>query len=208
MLALAKMQNQSLNDYLEPEHPVQKQILQTFSEMCMLAPEEVILGIDGCSAPNFAVPLFRAAWGLARLADPRDLPDERAKACRTIIASITSHPKMISGTGRFDTRLIKVGGGKLFIKGGAEGYLGIGVMPGVRNPQSPGLGIVLKVSDGDGQKRARPAVALEILKQLDLLSASQLEELSSFGPGTIIKNRRELVVGEGKPVFSLNIAAR
>jgi L-asparaginase II len=207
MLALAKMQNHSLDNYLEPEHPVQKQILQTFSEMGMLSPEDVIVGIDGCSAPNFAIPLFHAAWGLARLADPRDLPAGRAKACRTITTAMISHPEMISGPERFDTRLIRVGGGKLFVKGGAEGYLGIGIMPGVRNPHSPGLGIVLKISDGDGQKRARPAVSLEILKQLKLLSVPQLEELSSFGPGTMIRNRRELVVGEGNPVFSLDIAA-
>ena len=207
MLALAKMQNRSLDDYLEPEHPIQEQILGTISDMCMLAPEEITLGTDGCSAPNFAMPLFNAAWGLARFVDPGDLPTGRAEACRTITGAISAHPKMIAGPGRFDTRLIRVGDGKVIVKSGAEGYLGIGVMPGARNPQSPGLGIALKISDGDGQKRARPAVALEVLKQLDFLSNSQLEELATFGPVTTIKNRRELVVGEGRPVFALDIAA-
>lgn len=207
MLALAKLQGRSLDDYLDPGHPVQEQILLTISDMCMLAPEEITLGTDGCSAPNFAMPLFNAAWGLARFVDPGNLPTGRAEACRTITAAIISHPKMIAGPGRFDTGLIRVGDGKLVVKSGAEGYLGIGVMPGVRDPQSPGLGIALKISDGDSQKRARPAAALEVLKQLDLLSSSQLEDLATFGPVTTIKNRRELVVGEGRPVFSLDIAA-
>ncbi len=73
MLAAAKMRGLPLENYLDPGHPVQQDILKAFSDMCGLDPAEVRLGIDGCSAPNFAVPLRNAALGMARLCDPREL---------------------------------------------------------------------------------------------------------------------------------------
>jgi L-asparaginase II len=51
------------------------------------------------------------------------------------------------------------------------------------------LAIALKIEDGD-DKRARPVVAFEILKQLGILS-TDLPELSPMS----IKNRRGDVVG-------------
>jgi L-asparaginase II len=84
MLAYAKMRGLPLENYLEIEHPIQQDILASFADLCRLTVEEVELGTDGCSAPNFAVPLYNAALGMARLCDPRELPEARAKACRKI----------------------------------------------------------------------------------------------------------------------------
>ncbi len=205
MLAFARMQHHSLGDYLDPEHPIQRQILETLSDMCVLEPEDVILGTDGCSVPNFAIPLFHAAWGMARLCNPQELAPGRAAACQVITDAINAYPEMISGPGRFDTRLIQVGAGRLIAKGGAEGYMGVGLMPGVLESHSSGLGIAFKISDGDGKSRAHPAVALEVLRQLNIFSAVDFEKLCSFGPQIPIKNQRELVVGKGRPVFSLHM---
>ncbi|MBN1667938.1 MAG: asparaginase, partial [Anaerolineales bacterium] len=47
MLASARMQQLAIEDYLDYDHPIQRQILQAFSEMCSIAPEQVVLGIDG-----------------------------------------------------------------------------------------------------------------------------------------------------------------
>ncbi|MEA3351541.1 MAG: asparaginase [Chloroflexota bacterium] len=205
MLALARLLNLPMKDYINPDHPIQKRILQTFSEMCDLESDDVALGTDGCSAPNFAVPMQNAALGLARLCDPHNLPAKRAKACRVITNAIISHPEMISGPGRFDTRLIEVGAGSIIVKGGAEGYMGLGIMPEALASNTPGMGVTIKISDGDAKGRARPAVALEVLRQLGALSSSQLEALSEFGPRHSIKNQREIIVGEMLPIFSLNI---
>ncbi|NOY98607.1 MAG: asparaginase [Chloroflexi bacterium] len=212
MLAHAKMRGLPLDTYLDLEHPIQQDILSTFAGMCELAPEEIHLGTDGCSAPNFAVPLYNAALGYARLCDPHDLPDIRAEACRAVTAAMMAHPEMVSGYGRFDTRLMQVGGGKIVVKGGAEGYQCAGLMPGALGAGSPGVGIALKVSDGDIPKRGadgefrsrvRPAVMLEILRQLGALDESQLADLSGFGPVKAVRNWRELVVGESRPNFTL-----
>ncbi|HLO33781.1 MAG TPA: asparaginase, partial [Anaerolineales bacterium] len=199
MLAHAKMRVLPLENYLDLNHPIQQDILAMFAEMCLLPAKEVELGTDGCSAPNFAVPLYNAALAMARLCDPRELSEDRVSACRKITSAMTTHPEMISAYGEFDEQLMRIGGGRIICKRGAEGYQLIGLLPGVLSPDSPGVGIALKVSDGDASRmaldltssaRVRPAVALEILRQLGALSPEQEQALASFGPEKPIKNHR------------------
>ena len=89
MLAYAQANKQPLENYLSPEHPLQKEILRTLCEMCDLNTDQVSFGIDGCSAPNFAIPLSNAAFGFARLMDPWQLPQKRAIACNQITDAMT-----------------------------------------------------------------------------------------------------------------------
>jgi L-asparaginase II len=204
MLAHAQLKGASLEDYLEFDHPVQQSILNAFTEMCGVDPENVELGIDGCSAPNFSIPFYNAAWGWARLADPAGLAPERAAACRKITADMMAHPDMVGGPGRFDTILMETTRGRIVVKSGAEGYMGMAIMPGGIGADSPTLGIAMKISDGDGRGRARPAVSLEILRQLGALSPDELKALEEFGPSGEIRNRRgDLVVGQQSPTFTL-----
>ncbi len=214
MLAHARMRNLPLDSYLDSDHPIQKDILASFAEMCLLPSNQVELGIDGCSAPNFAVPLYNSAFAFARLCDPHALSETRANSCRKITSAMTSHPEMISAPSEFDCRLMQVGAGKIICKRGAEGFQGIGLLPGAIGPDSPGIGIAIKIMDGDlgqrrldltGYSRVRPAVTLEILKQLSVLNDSQLDELSEFGPVKLVTNHRGIVVGESRPVFKLSL---
>ena len=203
MLASAQFHGWPIEDYVNPHHPLQKSILVAFAEMCDLSPEQVNVGIDGCSAPNFAIPLYNAAFAYARLCDPVDLSPARAEACQTITHAMTTHPIMIAGPDEFDTRLMEVTGGRLVSKGGAEGYQGIGLMPGALAPNSPGVGIALKISDGGARPKVRSAVVMEVLRQLNVLSPGEWETLSAFGPGLPVHNYRKILVGEGRPCFEL-----
>jgi L-asparaginase II len=203
MLAYARMNGEELPTYLETNHPIQTRILRCLSELSGASTEEIRLGTDGCSAPNFALSLYHSALAWARLADPSDLSSTRAEACRTITRAMTAHPFMVGGPNRFDTQLMALAEGKIVIKAGAEGYEGIGILPGALGPGSPGLGVALKISDGDGYGRARAAVSLEVLHQLGVLTPDQLEALAQFGPRRPVKNWRKLDVGEMRPVFEL-----
>ena len=212
MLAHAKMRALPLATYLERTHPIQQDILTAFAEMCDIAREQVELGTDGCSAPNFAVPLASAALGFARLCDPADLAAARAQACRKITSAMTSHSEMVSGYGEFDCELMKAGEGRILTKRGAEGFQAVGLLPGALGPDSRGIGIAFKVSDGDAARmgedlvsrnRVRPAVTIEILRQLGALNEAQLQKLATFGPALPIKNHRDLIVGQSRPVFEL-----
>lgn len=212
MLAHARMRGLPLGNYLDINHPIQQDILASFAEMGLIPIEEVQLGTDGCSAPNFAVPLYHAALAMARLCDPRGLSEVRSSACRKITAAMTTHPEMVSGYGEFDEQLMRAGEGKIVCKRGAEGYQIIGLLPGVLSPDAPGVGIALKVSDGDAARmsldlahnpRVRPAAALEVLRQLGVLSSQQEQALAVFGPAKPVKNHRGIVTGQSRPVFEL-----
>jgi L-asparaginase II len=210
MLAFAKMRNLPLENYLDINHPIQQDILQTTSEMCQIEKNKIQLGVDGCSAINFAMPLYNAALGIARLCDPIALTKTRAKSCQKITSAMLAHPEMISNFGEFDCELMRASNGKVITKRGAEGFQIIGIMPNVIGER--GIGIAFKVVDGDKfsmngeletSTRVRPPVALEILKQLNVLNTDELQSLSKFGPEKIIKNYAGLVTGVSKPVFEL-----
>jgi len=212
MLAHAKMRGLPLDTYLDINHPIQQDILAGFAEMCNYPREKVEIGVDGCSAPNFAVPLYHSALAFARLCDPHDVAEQRAGACREITSAMTSFPEMVSGHNEFDCRLMQAGKGRIVCKRGAEGFQAIGLMPGVLGAGSPGVGITFKVSDGDllfrtiniePLNRVRPAVTLEILRQIGVLNEAQAKELADFGPILPIKNHRGIVVGDSRPVFKL-----
>jgi len=216
MLAFARMRGLSTDDYLDGSHPVQQEILHAFAELCSLPVEQVVVGVDGCSAPNFAVSLYHAALAYARLCDPVAggvAPPSRVEACHRVTAAMLSFPEMVGGPGSFDTRLMDALGERLVCKGGAEGYLAMGLLPGALSVSSPALGIVLKISDGDlaGHSRpagdplgrVRPAVALEILRQLGVLSPAQLVALAEYGPAFPLQNWANITIGQGRPCFEL-----
>jgi L-asparaginase II len=211
MLAYAKMRGFSLTDYLDIEHPMQQEILTTLCEMCSIEREKVEIGIDGCSAPNFAMPLYHAAFGMARLCDPWDQKEARATACRKITSAMTSHSEMVSNHGEFDCELMKIGRGQVVTKRGAEGFQIMGLIP--TSQQERGIGIAFKVTDGDASRmndalestsRVRPAVTLEILRQLGALDDIQLKGLEKFGPEKKQKNFAGIITGKSHPVFKLS----
>lgn len=205
-LASAVLLNVPKQDYILLKHPIQQIVLQTFSEMCQIPVEDILIGIDGCSVPVFALPLMKAAQGMARLCDPVDLPQTRADACRIITRAMTGFPEMVAGVDEFDTKLMQIGKGKIVTKRGAEGYQIIGLLPGACGKDSPAIGVAIKISDGDPKERARPLVSLEILRQLGAFGEEQLQQFPEFYTHAI-RNWRKLEVGELKPCFNLNFTS-
>jgi L-asparaginase II len=217
MLAYARMLGIPLEPpmlaYIDPNHPVQQKILATLAEISSLEPGQIHVGIDGCSAPNFALPLINTALAFARLCQPDGLSEKRVETCRLITKAMLTYPDMIGGPDNFDTYLMQAAQGRVVCKGGAEGFQAFGIMPEAIKPGSPALGVAFKISDGDlkghnfpaGDPRGhvRPAVALEILRQLGVFEAQDLEKLADFGPGFPVENWRKLRVGWASPCFTL-----
>jgi L-asparaginase II len=202
MLAHARLRGLPLEEYLSGDGPIQKSILKAFADMADIPVEKVEIGIDGCSAPNFAVPLYNAALAFARLCDPSGLAPEREAACRRITSAMTAHPFMVGGPARFDTGLMETAGGRIVAKAGADGHQAIGLMPGAIMPGSPAFGIAIKISDGDPNSRARPLTTLMVLKQLGAINEMELRNLAQYGPQKLT-NWRGLEVGESRADFSL-----
>lgn len=194
------------NSYIDPDNTIQKEILRVIAEMCEIPIQKIHVGIDGCSAPNFRLPLCNAALAFARLADPEHggvAPARRRFACQKVCSAMMAYPDMVAGPDRFDTAIMQVGRGRILAKGGAEGYQAISLMPGVLGSDSPAVGIALKIADGDRRGTAKPAVVLEILRQIGALSDEELAEIQPYGPQIEVRNWREIIVGEGRPCFTL-----
>jgi L-asparaginase II len=205
MLALAQFRRQDVSTYLDPAHPVQQEILATIARYAGMKTEEIAIGIDGCGAPTFAVPVERMALMYARLVNPDAGLREEAEreAAREIVQAMTEHPEMVGGTHRrLDTVLIAQAPQRWIAKVGAEGIFTLGVFPSLRYPD--GLGIAVKIEDGD-DRRARNIVVVEVLDQLGLLTPSLRDALSCYRHARLTNHRGE-VVGTIRPAFQLTMA--
>lgn len=188
MLAFARHVGSSIEDYESPDHRIQKRILRCIADFSEVPENEIAIGIDGCAAPNFAVSVRSMAKSFINLISPSNFPAPTRAACSRIVAAMVNHPELIGGSERLDTMLMQAAPGKLISKVGADGVWLCGVLPCERWPT--GLGIALKVADGDDY-RARPVIAVEILRQLHILSANDLVDLSPMD----VRNRIGGVVG-------------
>jgi L-asparaginase II len=205
MLALALHLGAPTDSYDDWRHPVQQTITRTVSEFSEIPFDQIAIGVDGCGAPVFGVPVRSMALMYARLVAPPDSFNAVTRnACRRIVTAMIDFPEMVGGSrDRLDTELIKAGKGRLISKIGAEGVYTVGVLPGDKWPH--GLGLALKIEDGDDH-RARPPAVIEALRQLDVLSQHELVALASYAP-TVIKNRRGERVGETRAAFTLEICS-
>ena len=69
MLAAAVDRGLSTHDYRDPNHQIQIAIRQAIADLSGVSFDEVAVCVDGCSAPNFALPLKAAALAFAKLAE-------------------------------------------------------------------------------------------------------------------------------------------
>lgn len=198
MLAFATHIGADLDTYNQADNRIQKRILRCIADFTELPEEDIAIGIDGCCAPNFAVPLTSMATSFINLMSPAKFPEPTQKASARIVEAMIKYPELIGGSERLDTLLMQATPGKIISKVGADGVWLCGVLPCEKWPT--GLGIALKVADGDDY-RGRPVIAIEILRQLGILGEDDLADLSP----SPIKNRREEPVGKVAPVFDLAI---
>jgi L-asparaginase II len=198
MLLTAVHLGLSLDDYYEPEHPIQQAIISVVSQLGELG-EGLPIAVDGCSAPTFGVPLRALAIAFSKLANPEGVEPKVGDAARRIVSAMIAHPEMVGGTRRFDSDLLRTARGKLVCKIGAEAVYAIGVLPSERYPR--GLGIALKIEDGSYRGLA-PAV-IETLAQLGVLTDGERDELKSYHRPSI-DNRRGVITGEVRAVFNLS----
>jgi L-asparaginase II len=202
MLAQALLHDLEKESYLSMDNALQERILKTVAEMCGMEPEDMPVGIDGCSAPVFAMPLYNFALAMARLADPSGLGEVRATACKRVAHAMMAYPEMVAGPGALDSVLMRVMQGKAAVKGGAEGYQMLSLMPGACGKASPGIGVAFKFSDGDPNRRATHALIVALLNALGFEAEIADESFSRFNV-PMLKNWRGLEIGQirtAKPI--------
>ena len=201
MLAVALQLGAPTETYDHADNPVQLAIGRVIAQFSNIALEDLAVGIDGCGVPVFGMTMKAMALSFARLvAPPKEFDEATRNACARIVKVMTQYPELIGGThDRLDTEIMKAAPGRIVSKVGAEGVYTAGIVPDKEWPA--GLGIALKIEDGDDH-RARPTVVIEALRQLNILRDESLESVGryAFFP---VKNRRGDVVGEIRASFCL-----
>jgi L-asparaginase II len=157
MLQACRVNGWPLEDYLDPEHPLQLAVQGTVED---LAGERVQhVAVDGCGAPQHALSLRAVARAYRRL-----LTDDE---CRPVADAMRENPWYVGGTGRDATRLME-GVPGLVAKDGAEGVYAAALPDGA----------VAVVKVADGAARARVPVLVALLRLLGC-EAAVLDELAT-----------------------------
>lgn len=195
-LALAKKQGYAPQGYVGAEHPVQVEVRKALEEMTGAALSVDVCGTDGCSIPNYAVPLKGLATAFARLGTGKGLSPERAGAAARIRKACAAAPQMVAGTGRFCTEVMRLFGERVFIKTGAEGVF-CGAFPQER------LGFALKIDDG--ASRASEVVAAHLVAHFVPMSAEETTAFARF-TAPVIRNWRGIETGGIRPSHAFKAA--
>lgn len=143
--------------YLEPDHPVQREVKAALEGLTGAALSRNVRAIDGCSVPTWAVPLAALARGFARFGSGEGMAPARRNAAARLRSACAAHPWHVAGTGRFCTEIMRAFGTRVFAKTGAEGVY-CAALP------EQGLGIAVKCDDGAG--RAAEVMAAATLSRL------------------------------------------
>ncbi|MGI8700874.1 MAG: asparaginase [Nocardioidaceae bacterium] len=174
MLATCVANDWDLATYLEPAHPLQQQITDTFTE---LTGEPATITVDGCGAPQHSASLTGLARAFARIATAPDGPERRvAEAVRT-------HPAYVSGTTRDELALLTAIPGAIG-KAGAESCYAVAL--------PDGRAFALK--HDDGAPRVGPVTMAALLQRLGVDQEPGVDTAAVRRTGELV------LLGGGRPV--------
>jgi L-asparaginase II len=193
MLTLCRLLGTPTVGYFDFEHPAQAVIKQLIVEVTGLPAEKMAVGIDGCSVPNYHLPIKSLARAFARLAVCTGPDSASSEAMATIVEAMRAEPAMVSGIGRFDLALAEAAGDRLVCKAGGEAIECVALT-------DRGWGLTVKVADGG--LRALSVATTEILRQLGVLSAGEIDKLHPFAKPQL-KNHRQIITGHVRPAVNL-----
>lgn len=182
----------SLDNYLQPDHPLQQEIRKQLACVMKCDESALIVGIDGCSAPNYAMPLEKLAFAYARLASG-DADVEFGVSFATLRDAMLAHPEMVSGTGRNDLAFTQAGRGDWITKIGADG---VQVVASVSRSQA----VAVKIHSG--HMPSLYAATLHVLAELGWIDAQQQAQLQPWFCQPLL-NARGLRTGEMRAVPNL-----
>jgi L-asparaginase II len=187
MLALCKLLDLEIDDYLNPNHHIQTLILQYVEEMYEYPKEKMVTALDGCSAPIYSIPIYNQALAFKNLVATDACTQERKLACKIIVDAISTYPFMVAGSKRYCSDMMKVCGSRIIGKTGAEGLFCMSLL-------QEQIGVCIKIDDGKMLPQYNLAQALveatgifneEILQPLNNYKRAELNNYNKFVTGEI-----------------------
>lgn len=172
--------------YVAPDHPVMREVTASIEAATGTRLADAPRGTDGCSIPTFAIALRALALAFARVATGAGLAPDHARAALRLRQAVAREPWMVSGTGRPDTLVMQRLGERVFMKVGAEGMY-CAALP------ERGLGVAIKIDDGNNARAAEVAIAA-VIEALVALDDGEREFMRGFSDVTL-RNWRGIEVG-------------
>jgi len=188
MLSSCKINSYNISDYVNVNHPHQKQIRKVFSEFAENKIFKFQYGVDGCSAPQYAFKIKELLNSLKNILKSLNGNFYYKNEVSTLIHAITKYPYYIGGSKNLDSNLIRITKGDIFCKGGAEGVF-------LFSHIKKGLCGVFKVVDGN--ERALPSAVFKIFKNFKILNSFQQKEFLKYHNANLY-NHAKLKIGEVK----------
>ncbi|MBU2582352.1 MAG: asparaginase [Alphaproteobacteria bacterium] len=180
MLATARHLGIPVDGYWRADHPMQQRVLEILNEISGLELGSGQMGFDGCSLPNWAMPLETMAAMFAKLVSGHGIDAQHAKAFGRLMQACWAEPEMVAGPGRADSVVMANLPGRVFMKTGAEGVY-CGGFPEL------GVGFALKIDDG--ATRASAGTAMTLVEHV-------FPEARGLMRRNILRSWRGLEVGE------------
>ena len=179
-------------EYTDPDHPVQLMVMDVFQELTQNKVDGIT--IDGCSAPNPAIPLYSLAKAMSWFATAHNRDDKLSTAALKLRNAMVNYPELVAGKLRACTNLMKACEKKAILKTGAEGVF-VAILPELEK------GIALKIFDG-GTRASECAIA-SLLIQLGVLNPNHPTALAyTHAP---VLNWRKIQTGMMKASNSFKI---
>lgn len=193
ILAYSKLKGLPLEEYADPNHPVQLEIIETIAGLAGVAPASIGLGTDGCGLPVFALPLTALGTAYLKLACPDLISDEPTReAVKTITSAMNAHPEMVAGHGRLDSILLQ--DDNIIAKGGFKGVYCFAL-------RRERVGVAFKILDGSEEEWG--LIVRSILEQLNYSGEDTLAKLREAFTG-VIYNDGGTRVGHADTEFKLD----
>jgi len=193
MLMLANALGEPASTYTQRTHRVQEAIADSVAHFSGVAGGKLVPGIDGCSVPNYAIPLPALAYAYSRLT--RAEPDESyGNAPMRIFQATSQHAALVSGMGRNDLALNRAGAGDWIAKLGADGVQAIA-------SRSRQTAITVKIADGDLPMLM--LIVVTVLEQMGWMTDTARHALKSYVPGPL-RNVAGHEVGHTTAVFQMS----
>ncbi len=196
-LAQARFLGDEIGEYLNPQSKTQTLVRENIGNYCEYDLSQVTPGIDGCSAPNYPLPVRQLALGFKKLASAEGSDAKVGSTVKRIRDAVFTHPFMVSGEKRFDYDLMRSFPNNVICKIGAEAIEAIGF-------GEPTIGICVKILDGN--TRALGPVCVEVLKQLGLMGNIDRFPHLKRHERPVILNNRDLETGHIVVDFQLKKA--
>lgn len=171
-LAYQQYYKENPEQYLNPISNLQQAIKAAVAKFAELPIEDLIEGMDGCSAPTFAMPVYHQAILYKNLVSGGShFTSEEKKAAQRVVNAVAAFPEMVAGTKRYCTDIMKITKGRIIGKTGADGVYCMAI------PEKK-WGISIKVDDGKMGPQYQIAQAL--LTQLNLLNDEEINILNPY----------------------------